>query len=203
MAMKYKVGDKVKVITTDTCGFGFGYTGKITKVDTGDYEIDGQYWYDIDEIETVVKPKPIRGFQRIKGFEDIPLPTRATKHSAGYDLGPAIDITIVPNATVVIPTGIKAYMQDNEFLGLYIRSSMGKMGLTMSTSVSIIDSDYFENPDNDGHIMILLRNDSSFPIDIAKGTRLVQGVFHTYLCTGDDNATSVRQGGTGSTSMPS
>lgn len=200
--MRYNVNDTIRIVTDDTSGYGKGYIGKITNVDDTEdftvyYEVDGRYEYCESEIE-LVKHSRIRGFEVIKGYCDVTLPTRATRFSAGYDIASAIDITIVPNATVVIPTGIKAYMQGDEFLGLYIRSSMGKMGLTMSTSVSVIDSDYFENQDNDGHIMILLRNDSSFPIDVAKGTRLVQGIFHTFGIVDSDNVNIQRTGGTGS-----
>ena len=199
--MKYKVGDEVKVIVDDNCADPWGHIGKITKVDEDDpkYQVDDEYFYDDFELELVAHQRT-RGFQRIKGYEDIPLPTRATKGSAGYDLSSAIDITVPPDATATIPTGLKAYMLDNEFLGLYVRSSIGKQGLSMVTGVSIVDSDYYENPKNDGHIFVMLRNDSSFNMDITKGTRLVQGIFHTFLCTDDDNVTTVRLGGTGSTS---
>jgi len=198
--MKYKVNDDVRVITTDTCGFGCGYIGKVTAVYGDNYEVDGACEYCDEELEFIA-PRRTRGFQRIKGFEDIPLPTRATKYSAGYDLASAIDITIIPDAAVVIPTGLKAYMLPNEFLGLYVRSSIGKQGLAMVTGVSVIDSDYYENQDNDGHIFVMLRNDSSFTIEITKGTRLVQGIFHSYLCTDDDKCTNVRNGGIGSTNI--
>ena len=201
--MKYKVNDTVCIVIKDSCSYPYGYVGTVTSIDTTanpiEYTVDHGYCYADHEIELATQK--VRGFQRIKGYDNIPLPARGTKFSAGYDIASSIDITIEPSATIVIPTGIKAYMQDNEFLGLYVRSSIGKLGLSMVTGVSVIDSDYYENPDNDGHIFVMLRNDSSFPIDITKGTRLVQGIFHTYLCTDNDNVTTAREGGTGSTSM--
>jgi dUTP pyrophosphatase len=196
--MKYKVDNKVRVITDDNCGFGKGYIGYITRLgDEGCYEIDGDYEYCDDEIELA----RTRGFQRIQGFLDVTLPTRATKFSAGYDIASAIDIMIPPDATAVIPTGVKAYMLPNEFIGLYVRSSIGKLGLTMVTGVSIIDADYYNNPDNEGHIFIILRNDSEETVTIKAGTKLVQGIFHSYLLTDDDEVTAERLGGFGSSGV--
>ena len=70
----------------------------------------------------------IRGFEVAKGFEDknINLPVRKTKYSAGYDIEAAED-TIVPAfkagmKPTLIKTGIKSYMQENEYLMLANRS---------------------------------------------------------------------------------
>lgn len=205
--MKYSIGDNVRILATESAPLNtIGNAGIIIEAYSGGqeyYELDNGWCYDVSELELAspCKPKRTRGFERIKGYDDISLPTRGTRHSAGYDIATPVDIIIAPNATVVIPTGIKAYMQDNEFLGLYVRSSIGKLGLAMVTGVSVIDSDYYENPDNDGHIFVMLRNDSSFDIDITKGTRLVQGIFHGYLCTDDDNVTTARVGGVGSSGV--
>ncbi|MBR0351473.1 MAG: dUTP diphosphatase, partial [Clostridia bacterium] len=71
----------------------------------------------------------LRGFEIAKGFEGngINLPVRKTKYSAGYDIEAAEDVTIPSfkkgtNPTLV-KTGLKAYMQDDEALMLYNRSS--------------------------------------------------------------------------------
>ena len=101
----------------------------------------------------------IRGFEIAKGFENmnINLPERKTKYSAGYDVEAAEDC-VVPaykfgQKPTLIKTGIKAYMPENEYLMLTNRSSNpGKRGLVMANSVGIIDADYYENPDNDGHL---------------------------------------------------
>lgn len=196
--MTYKVNDTVRIVVEDNCGYGKGHIGKITDICDWCYEVDGHYEYAESEIE-LVKPLSSRGFQRIQGYPDIPLPARGTKLSAGYDIASIADITIEPNATVTIPTGIKAYMADDEFLGLYVRSSIGKLGLSMVTGVSVIDSDYYDNPDNEGHIFVMLRNDTRAVIEIQVGQRLVQGIFQKYLVADGDNVTTERQGGTGST----
>ena len=101
-----------------------------------------------------------RGFERAKCFENagINLPVRKTKYSSGYDVEAAED-TIVPafkrgQKPTLVKTGIKAYMEDDEMLLLYNRSSNpGKRGLILANSVGVVDKDYYGNPDNDGHIM--------------------------------------------------
>ena len=148
-----------------------------------------------------------RGFEIAKGFEDknINLPERKTKYSAGYDIEAAED-TIVPsikkqNAPTLIKTGLKAYMQDDEVLLLYNRSSNPKKkGLVMANSVGVIDKDYYGNPDNDGHFMFSFFNIKDEDILIKKGECIGQAIFQKYLVSDDDNANGIRVGGFGSTS---
>ena len=100
----------------------------------------------------------------------------------------------------LIPTGIKAYMADDEVLYLYNRSSNPKKkGLILANSVGVIDKDYYNNPDNDGHIMFAFYNMKEEDIIIKKGEAIGQGVFMKYLVTDDDKATGIRTGGFGST----
>ena len=147
-----------------------------------------------------------RGFEIAKGFEDkgINLPVRKTKYAAGYDIEAAEDI-VVPSFKkgmnpTLIPTGIKAYMGDDEVLYLYNRSSNPKKkGLILANSVGVIDKDYYGNPDNDGHIMFAFFNIKDEDITIKKGEAIGQAVFAKYLVTDDDTADGMRQGGFGST----
>ena len=149
----------------------------------------------------------IRGFEVAKGFEDkgINLPVRKTKNSAGYDIEAAEDV-IVPAfkagmKTTLIKTGLKAYMQADEMLCLYNRSSNpGKKGLILANSVGIVDSDYYENPDNDGHIMFAFFNFKDEDVEIKKGDCIGQGIFEKFLVVDGDNAEGQRMGGFGSTS---
>ena len=149
----------------------------------------------------------LRGFEVAKGFENegINLPVRKTKYSAGYDIEAAED-TVVPsfkkgsNPTLV-KTGLKAYMQDDEVLFLYNRSSNPKKkGLILANSVGVIDKDYYGNVDNDGHIMFAFYNIKDEDVVIKKGEAIGQGVFQKYLVTDDDDAVGERVGGFGSTS---
>lgn len=147
-----------------------------------------------------------RGFEVAKGFENkgINLPQRKTKYSAGYDIEAAEDCVIPSfkkgmNPTLV-KTGLKAYMQDDEMLLLYNRSSNPKKkGLIMANSVGVVDKDYYENPDNDGHFMFAFYNIKDEDITIKKGEAIGQGIFQKYLVTDDDVAGGERIGGFGST----
>ena len=155
----------------------------------------------------IFKMERKRGFEIAKGFEDkkINLPIRKTKYSAGYDVEAAED-TVIPSfkkgmAPTLIKTGIKAYMQDDEMLVLYNRSSNPKKkGLILANSVGIIDKDYYENEDNDGHIMFAFYNVKEEDVTIKKGECIGQAIFQKYLLTDDDNAEGIREGGFGSTS---
>lgn len=148
----------------------------------------------------------VRGFEVAKGFEDkgINLPERKTKYSAGYDIEAAEDVVIPSfkkgmNPTLV-KTGIKAYMQDDEALMLYNRSSNPKKkGLILANSVGVVDKDYYENPDNDGHIMFAFYNIKDEDIIVKKGDAIGQGIFQKYFVTDDDVAEGERVGGFGST----
>ena len=149
----------------------------------------------------------VRGFEIAEGFEDknINLPIRKTKYSAGYDVEAAEDV-VIPSfkkgmKPTLVKTGIKAFMQDNEYLMLANRSSNpGKKGLILANSVGIIDKDYYGNPDNDGHIMFAFFNVKEEDIEIKKGDCIGQAIFMPFLIADGDNANGKRTGGFGSTS---
>ena len=117
-----------------------------------------------------------RGFEVAKGFEneEINMPVRKTKYSAGYDVE-ALEDCVIPvfekgMKPSLIKTGLKAYMKDDEYLMLCNRSSNPfKKGLVLANSIGIIDKDYYGNPDNDGHFMYAFYNFSSEPANIKKG----------------------------------
>ena len=150
--------------------------------------------------------KKVRGFEIANGFEDkgINLPIRKTKYSAGYDIEAAEDV-IIPSFKkgmnpTLIKTGLKVYMQDDEVVLLYNRSSNPKKkGLILANSVGVIDKDYYGNPDNDGHIMFAFYNIKEEDIEIKKGEAIGQAVFQKYLMADGDNAEGERVGGFGST----
>ena len=147
-----------------------------------------------------------RGFEIAKGFEDkgINLPERKTKYSAGYDIESAEDCVIPAfkpgQKPVLVKTGIKAYMQNDEYLMLCNRSSNpGKKGLILANSVGIVDCDYYGNEDNDGHFMFAFYNFFDHDVEIKKGDAIGQLIFMKYLTADNDNAQGERKGGFGST----
>ena len=149
-----------------------------------------------------------RGFEIAKGFEDkeINMPVRKTKFSAGYDIEAAED-TVIPsfkkgiNPTLV-KTGLKAYMQDDEYLKLCNRSSNPKKkGLILANSIGVVDADYYGNPDNDGHIMFAFYNIKEEDTVVKKGECIGQAIFEKFLVADEDKAEGERLGGFGSTSI--
>lgn len=159
-----------------------------------------------------------RGFEIVSNFKkkDINLPVRKTNASAGYDFE-AAESLIVPSIwkvlaekvfigeasglkATLIPTGIKSYMLDDEYLQLSIRSGTAlKTGLILANGVGIVDSDYYNNPDNEGHIMFPVHNLGFKDKLIKKGERIGQGLFLKYLKVDDDISDGTRTGGFGST----
>ena len=134
-------------------------------------------------------------------YLDIKLPQRATSKSAGYDFYSPFSFELYPSETIKIPTGIKAYMQDDEVLKIYIRSSLGfKYDVGLSNMVGVIDADYHNNPNNEGHIWIKLINHGDKTLSINKGEAIAQGIFEKYLKADNDKPVKdERVGGIGST----
>ncbi len=148
----------------------------------------------------------VRGFEVVKGYEDkdIHLPIRKTAYSAAYDLEAAEDIVLPSfekgSKPILIPTGLKAYMQPDEVLIIVPRSSgPKKQGISFPHSAGIIDGDYYGNPDNDGHIFVQCINLKNEDVKIKKGEAVGQAIFQKFLIADDDQADGVRIGGFGST----
>ena len=134
-------------------------------------------------------------------YEDLKLPKRATKGSAGYDFYTPIHILLKPGETLKVPTGIRCEMNSRWVLMIYPRSGLGfKFRLQLNNTVGVIDSDYFYS-DNEGHIFIKITNDSNEDktIEVAPGQGFAQGIFMQYGLVEDDDVTEERNGGFGST----
>ncbi len=134
-------------------------------------------------------------------YDSYLLPRRSTKNSAGYDFMALSDIVLEPSSTVLISTGVKAFMEDDEVLMIFIRSSLGfKYNLRLCNQVGIIDSDYYNNSGNEGHIFVKIKNEGSETVTIKRGENVVQGIFTKFLTVSDEvTVTSSRKGGFGST----
>ena len=105
----------------------------------------------------------------------IPLPSYATDGSAGMDLRACIDspMTIEPDQTQLIPTGIAIHIADPGIAATILpRSGLGhKHGLVLGNLVGLIDSDY------QGQLFISCWNRSQTPYIIEVGDRIAQLVF--------------------------
>lgn len=173
-----------------------------------------------------------RGFEVISKYMDqqIQLPRRATYHAAGYDFEAAEEV-VIPSILksglcksiitisemikkeefsdidkilkpVLVPTGIKAYMGEEEFLQLANRSSNSlKRFLILTNGLGIIDSDYYNNKTNEGHIMFQFTNFGFKDIVIKKGERIGQGIFLPFLKADQDQTENIRRGGFGSSNQ--
>lgn len=147
-----------------------------------------------------------RGFEIVKEYEnkDIHIPVRKTKFSAAYDIEAAEDV-VLPSfqkgmKPTLIPTGLKAYMKNDEVLLIVPRSSgPKKQGITFPHNVGVIDSDYYNNPDNEGHIFIQCINLKEEDVYIKKGEAVGQAIFQKYLIADEDTSNKMRMGGFGST----
>ena len=146
----------------------------------------------------------MRQFEKVSymNAEDIVIPQRQTLDSAGYDLSAYERVVIEPKTIQLVPTGLKVQLEKDEVLLVYPRSSLGiKKGLMMSNSVGVIDRDYYNNDNNEGHIMVPLYNFKDEPVVVEKFERIAQGLFQTFLKTSNDQPISqTRQGGFGSSS---
>ncbi len=147
----------------------------------------------------------MRFFEKVKRIEeDIRMPERSTEDSAGYDFFAIEDVYVPPyeigDDPFMIPTGVKAQVERREFIMLVNRSSNPKKKkLVIPNSVGVIDSDYFENQDNDGEMFFGFYNLSNDYIFIEKGERLGQGIIMEYKIVDNDKAVGKRNGGWGST----
>ena len=134
-------------------------------------------------------------------YDQIKLPKRATRGSAGYDFFSPVDFELKPGETIKIPTGIRVFIESDWVLNIFPRSGLGfKYRLQLNNTVGVIDSDYF-NSDNEGHIFIKITNDSNEnkTVELNSGQGFAQGIFMPFGLVEDDDTTDHRNGGFGST----
>lgn len=140
------------------------------------------------------------------GYEQIKLPKRATKGSAGYDIYSICDFELRPNQTILLPTGIKFDCDDDKFLMILPRSGQGfKYKVQLYNTTGVIDADYYNNEKNEGHIWVKLYNDSpeGHTLVVKQGEAICQGIISPYFKVDDDNSDEQRVGGFGSTTKES
>lgn len=175
------------------------------------------YRKSIMEISSATGPELDRIID--EAYDSITLPKRSTVGSAGYDIFLPIPITLGPEDSVLVPTGIKVRINEGWVFVIAPRSSLGfKYRLQVDNTVGIIDSDYYNNPKNEGHILVSITNDlklnrcvttnpitnkiaihNSSILSLPVGKAFVQGLFLPYGITEDDDVSAIREGGLGST----
>lgn len=152
--------------------------------------------YDIEAAETVILPSFWKQIFRYLSMEAkqwiFSSPSKETvfpKETAQNLLKPTL-----------VPTGLKSYMGEDEYLQIINRSSNPiKRFLTLPNSIGIIDGDYYNNRHNEGHIFVQMINYGLFDQTIEKGERIAQGIFTRFLKTDDDEGgLGAREGGFGS-----
>lgn len=127
-------------------------------------------------------------------YNEYQLPQRDSIRTVGYDIYLLEDLTIKPNEIKKIPTGIKSYFQDDEVLIVVVRSSMGfKYNIRLCNQIGIIDPDYYNNQDNEGHIWVKIQNEGEEIVRLKKGEAVVQGIFVNYLTTKSDRNIDVER----------
>ena len=137
------------------------------------------------------------------GYEQIKLPQRATKSSAGYDIYSVKSFELKPRQSILLPTGIKVQIDFDKAFFILPRSGQGfKYKVQLYNTVGLIDADYYNNEKNEGHIWVKLYNDSpdGETLKIKQGDAICQGVILKYFTVDDDISNNIRKGGFGSTS---
>ncbi len=136
-------------------------------------------------------------------YDELKLPCRATRGSAGYDFFSPISFRLKPGGSMLVPTFVKCSLNFSNFLLIVPRSSYGfKYRMQLDNTVAVIDRDYYNNETNEGHILIQITNDSRADnqvLTVNKGDAFAQGIIMGYDVVEDDKVVSTRMGGIGST----
>ena len=176
---------------------------------------DGSAGYDFVVAEDIVVPSfetlfnkmAVAGKQQFDPADIFNVFFDPTKVDKKYDMKPKTldemaELTKITNARpTLVPTGVKCYLPKDHYLELTVRSSCPlKYWLVLANGVGIIDSDYWNNSSNEGHIYFQIINYSPYDILLKRGDIIGQGIVKPYCLTLNDNATATRTGGFGSTS---
>ena len=171
------------------------------KVSFGQYLKDSYELYNLNEVisKSKISQNEVNMIQKII-YDNVILPVRSTMGSAGYDFRSTQIVELSPGESIVIATGVKCKIEQGWVLSIFPRSSLGfKYRAALANTVGIIDSDYYNNENNEGHIMIKICNDGNKEMKINEGDKIAQGIFLPYGITENDDVTEVRKGGVGST----
>jgi len=164
------------------------------------FELISKNEYDKTFVEGFKTKNGVLGYLN---YNELKLPCRATQGSAGYDFFSPISFKLKAGQAIKVPTCIKCNLNQGNVLMLFPRSSYGfKFRMQLDNTVGIIDQDYYNNESNEGHIFVKITNDSKNNkcLVVNKGDAFAQGIIVPFMTTDDDNVTTIRTGGIGSTS---
>ena len=150
--------------------------------------------YDFTVAEMTIVPSYAHLVDELNGYVADKIPYQINdmkKVTKGTGLRPTL-----------VPTGVKCRLEDDEYLEISVRSSTPLTSwMILANGIGIIDSDYYNNPDNEGEIFFQMINLSPADIMLNPGDKIGQGIIKKYITTGDDAATGARVGGFGSTNV--
>ena len=114
-------------------------------------------------------------FRRLESNPDLPLPSRATPHAAGYDVRAAADVELEPGRIALVPTGFVMELPVGLECQVRPRSGLAlKHGITLPNSPGTIDPDYR------GKLGIIVQNLGREVFRLPRGERIAQLVFARY-----------------------
>ena len=147
---------------------------------------------DIEKISFEQFKKDVKDDKEL--YDGYTIPQRDSDLTAGYDILLLEDITIKPKEIIKIPTGLKSIFNKDEVLLLVVRSSMGfKYNIRLCNQVGVIDADYYNNPDNEGHIFVKIQNEGDKEVAIKKGDAIAQCIFMKFLITDSDKSLNIER----------
>lgn len=151
-----------------------------------DFKNNKQDYYELDSL---IK----------ESYNNIKLPQRSTKHSAGYDFYTPFCIELSKGQSCRILTGIKwCGDYNNEVLILAPRSGLGtKYKMRLLNTIGVVDEDY-QNATNEGHIQAFIEVGEDLSLEA--NIKFMQGItLHYIVADNAENELSERTGGFGST----
>jgi dUTP pyrophosphatase len=108
---------------------------------------------------------------RLPGAHDLPLPARATRGAAGFDLHAAVEAAVVvaPRERALIPTGFAIAVPDGYEAQVRPRSGLAlRFGIVLPNAPGTIDSDYR------GEVKVIVCNTGEQAFTIERGDRIAQ-----------------------------
>ncbi|MEO6446252.1 MAG: dUTP diphosphatase [Gemmatimonadaceae bacterium] len=111
--------------------------------------------------------------QRLPHNPDLPLPSRQTAGSAGYDVASAeSDFTLAPGERRAVSTGLAFALPAGLEMQVRPRSGLAlRHGITLPNAPGTIDPDYR------GELQVIMHNTGNAPAVIRRGERIAQLVF--------------------------